>query len=173
MLVPHRSLGALALLAALCVSAGGCVHRLAVDYNFEASGSVVDPSGLPLAGVRVTVEVSADLFEAITPFRQAVETTHEDGSFSFFFLSETPNPPYTLLFERTGFKTVVIEGAIREMNPHRVVLERELAPVPVSPVQDPPPAPKRPSAHLAAAAPASAMHAPPNPGMQRTRYARR
>ena len=133
----RHTLGTFAFLVALALSAVGCAHRLAVDYNFEASGSVVDPSGAPLPGVRVTVEVSADMYEVITPFRQAVETTHEDGSFSFFFLSEAPNPPYTLLFEKAGFKTVVIEGAIREMNPHRVILEPELPQPPASPVQRP------------------------------------
>ena len=103
----------------------GCSSVIVHDYVFQAEGLVLNSSGQPLPGVRVSVEVTATLYEGVTPVHQSVETTNEAGQFTFFSLTHAKNPLYTLLFEKTGYKTVVIEGAVREMNPHRVVMVQQ------------------------------------------------
>jgi hypothetical protein len=103
----------------------GCSSFIAVDYYFRAEGLVVSESGQGLPGVRVSLEFTSNLHEAAAPLPQAVKTTDENGQFLFFALTHTRSPSYTLLFEKPGYKTVVIEGAIREMSPYRVVLVQQ------------------------------------------------
>jgi hypothetical protein len=129
MLVSRHQVLAFCVAAVLSVSLG-CSRapapeqspQVIEDYAFAVDGTVTDVSGTPLSGVRVVLDVSADLFNGVTPFGQAVETTHDDGSFEFYFLSGVSNPPYFLLFEKQGYFTATLEPARGSMGPHTVVL---------------------------------------------------
>ncbi len=106
------------LITLLALSACTITH----DYVFRAEGQVVAENGAALAGVRVTIQIFGPVFRVIDPVTLAHAATDANGHFAFWYISHHPNPPYSLTFEREGFRTETVEGAIQEMNPHKVVL---------------------------------------------------
>ncbi len=111
-------LGNLVLVQAL-VLAIGCVRTI-VDYSFRAEGVVTDASGRAIPNTRVTLDISTTVYKAITPVTSSDTYTDEQGRFAFWYISHEPDPPYTLGFEKPGYQSVMVEGAVQAMNPHSV-----------------------------------------------------
>jgi hypothetical protein len=97
----------------------GCLRTIH-DYAFRAEGVVLDPDGQPISKVRVTLEIAEPVYQAITPVTRADTYTDEQGRFAFAYISHDGDPSYTLGFEKQGYQTRLIEGAVQAMNPHSV-----------------------------------------------------
>jgi len=114
----RRAAGAFPLLVGL-VLAIGCAHTI-YDYSFRAEGVVLDPDGHPVPRVWVRLEIAKPVYQAITPVTHADTYTDVQGRFAFTYISHDGDPSYTLGFEKPGYQSVSIEGAIQAMNPHSV-----------------------------------------------------
>jgi len=113
--------GAVLLLPAMMLSIG-CAHRITADYVFRAEGVVSDDRGQPIPRVQVTLEVVGPVYSGVTPVKHADIFTDDLGHFGFGCLSHEKDPSYTLGFEKQGYTSVLIEGAVQAMNPHLVTM---------------------------------------------------
>jgi porphobilinogen deaminase len=111
----------LAAAAVLAVAAFVAWPKPVYDYMADNTGEVVDATGAPVPGVRVTYRSAQVVYEAITPLRSAQTITDERGRFAFFFIScGTPAGRYRLTFQKEGLATVAATG--KGSGKHRIVM---------------------------------------------------
>jgi hypothetical protein len=83
------------ILALLALALAGCI---AGDVWFKFSGTVADPSGRPIEGVKVSIFVDGKLIE------NGTEVTDELGNYKFFVNSCPCDFDFMLRAEAPGFK---------------------------------------------------------------------
>jgi hypothetical protein len=93
-----------------------------VDYVFGVAGTVRDPEGHPLEGVKVTLEVGRTVYQAIQPVRRQEFVTTVYGGFQFTLITHHRSTPYVLVFEKPGYVRQSVGSASPPAQEHAVTL---------------------------------------------------
>jgi hypothetical protein len=103
---------ALAVASAIVVIAAGIfVMRERSARTVRIEGRTVGPGGLPLSGVRVTLEVSASGSEEETAVERVETLSDALGNFSINFRGHWRRASYRLEAQKPGFEKLSVEGA--------------------------------------------------------------
>ena len=118
----RRPLGA-AIFAVAMSALFACRHTI-VDYSFRVQGTVVDAGGLPISGVRVTLQIQGVAYQAVTEVSRTETYTDEGGRFGFEYLTHDPGQIYSLWFDKPTLESTAIEGASLAESPFRITMKR-------------------------------------------------
>jgi hypothetical protein len=103
---------ALAVASAIVVIAAGIfVMRERSARTVRIEGRTVGPGGLPVSGVRVTLEVSASGSEEETAVERVETLSDALGNFSINFRGHWRRASYRLEAQKPGFEKLSVEGA--------------------------------------------------------------
>ena len=102
---------AAAAVAVVLIAAGIFALRERSPGTVRIAGRTVGPGGSPLAGVRVTLEVSPSGSEEETPVERVETLSDAQGNFSISFQGHWRRASYRLEAQKPGFQELSIEDA--------------------------------------------------------------
>ena len=110
-MTPSARLALISSAAIVVVAAGIFVVREKSPRTVRIAGRTLGPGGLPLSGVRVTLEVSPGDSEGEAAVERVETQSDGKGSFSIDFRGHWKHAAYRLEAQKPGFRELSIEDA--------------------------------------------------------------
>lgn len=109
----------LLIIGLLLILASCVTHR---DYVFDVSGVVLNKEGKPLSDVSVSIEISREVYDGITPLVKADRLTNDKGEFKFSYIAPVPDITYTIKLHKPGYQELSIKNSSKNLEPFRIEL---------------------------------------------------